>query len=79
MDKIYFTYVKEDGADNTTEISIGLDGDIDLTSLFARFVDFTRMMGYYSGSWENVFKEFAEGREAGVDAFECANSIMYDC
>lgn len=43
---------------NKTKVKIELDDEnINLSQLFAEFVEFTRIMGYQPGSWENIIKE----------------------
>ena len=42
--------------------------DETLEEVFAKFVDMTRIMGYQSGSWDNLMRLFVE----------CQNDATYD-
>ena len=74
-DKIVFHYATDDGLN----ISMTMDGDCNLTELTARFVDFTRMIGYQSGSWEDVLTSLNEdeGINSDFTAYDWASVILY--
>lgn len=44
-----------------TKVNIEFDDEnINLTQLFAEFVEFTRIMGYQPGSWKDIVKELSK-------------------
>ena len=77
-DNIWFEYTTKNEDNTIKRINMNIPADITLTKLFAYFVDFTRMIGYYPESWERTINEFAEEIDKDFNAFEMANAIMYE-
>ena len=75
-DTITFKYKNDFGVD----ISVAVPGDCNLTELTARFIEFTRMVGYQPGSWENVLEKLNEdgGFDSDFTAYDWADAVMYE-
>lgn len=54
MAMVHFTYNDKDKVNIQMNVD---DENINLTQLFAYFVDFTRMMGYHPGSWARIIEQ----------------------
>ena len=58
---------------SSSNISIDIDINDDavcLAELFAYFVEFTRMIGYHEGSWNNILKELKDIFENASDDYD---------
>lgn len=57
-------------------IIIPISDDLTLTEVFARFVEFTRMVGYQSGSWTNIIQDLAADIDE-YNIFDWASEVIY--
>ena len=73
---ITFKYTNDLGVD----ISVTIPEDCNLMELTARFIEFTRMVGYHSGSWKNVLEEINEdgGFDSDFTAYDWADAVIYE-
>ena len=58
----------------SSHYKVKLSDDITLQQLFASFIDFVRVIGYYSSSWDKIIKDIADIPE--VDNYDINDWAM---
>ena len=61
------------------DILYAVDEDTNLSELFAKFVNMTRMVGYQPGSWDKIIEELNKYgvKDGDYSIFEWADDVIY--
>lgn len=74
-------YYASENANSRKNFNFELNEDIDLTTLFGYFIEFTRLIGYQEGSWDNVIAEIynqTNNSPKTFGVFNWSNAVMYE-